>query len=304
MRRSRPGKLRLRSAADGDELTGIHGPDRDGDRWRRTVVAELDDRAVGWGTVVLDAALRDLYFSEIEVVEDHRRRGIGTAVFAELCNRTERRPFPIFTRAMASQPVRRLFAESLGYDVMVHCPAPQAEPTTAEWRTWITAQPVPAGCRVVAVDEIDRATFNAVWYGYYQWAHEPWAPTYGPDRVAAAMPDYRSTLDADTSVLIVEATEIVAMSLVGDETWDGRTMIICETARPDQPDGARLVRVAAAQSLGRLRHRGVRLVEFEGHTTDPHTPGLFASFPPHNSDPMDIIKLHRPSAMRRGSVHD
>ena len=64
--RSLPVELRLRSAVDGDQLTGMHGPDRDGDRWARTVVADLDGSAVGWGTVLLDAALRDLYFCEIE----------------------------------------------------------------------------------------------------------------------------------------------------------------------------------------------------------------------------------------------
>jgi hypothetical protein len=95
-------------------------------------------------------------------------------------------------------------------------------------------------------------------------------------------------------VLIIEDTDIAAMSLVAGETWDVRTMIICEAAPPDQPDGERLTRTSAAQSLNRLGRRGVRLVEFEGHETDPHTPGLFASLPPHNSDPMDIISLHPP----------
>jgi GNAT superfamily N-acetyltransferase len=274
-------------------MDGIHGPDRDGDRLRRTVVAELDDHIVGCGTVVLSASLRDLYFCEIDVLEDHRRRGIGSAIFEELCARTAHRPFPIATRAMASQPVRRVFAESLGYDVMVHCPEPQADPGAPAWRAWIEAQAVPVGCRIVGVHEVDQGTFNATWFDYYRWAHEPWAPTYEPDRLATAMPDFRSTLDPATSVLILDGDAIVAMSLVGGEPLWGRRMILCEASRPDQPGGALLVRAAAARSLERLGHRGIRLAEFEGHSTDPHIPGLFASFPPHRSDPMDIISLHR-----------
>jgi GNAT superfamily N-acetyltransferase len=293
MGRGSPSGLRLRSAADSDQLTGIHGPDRDGDRWRRTVVAEIDDRAVGCGTVALDAVLRDVYFCEIDVAEDHRRRGIGTAVFAELCARTAERPFPIFSRAIASQPVRRLFAASLGYDVVVHCPSPQADPTAPTWRRWIERQPPPAGCRVVGPHEVDEAAFEAVLIGYFRWAHEPWGPTYGPDRLAAALRNYRSTLDPKASVLIIQDAEIAAMSLVAGEIREGRTMVICEAARPNQPGGELLVRTAAGQSLDRLRHRGIRLVEFEGHSTDPHIPGLFASFPPHDSDPMDVISLHR-----------
>jgi hypothetical protein len=38
----------------------------------------------------------------------------------------------------------------------------------------------------------------------------------------------------------------------------------------------------------------IRLVEFEGHDSDAHIPGLIASFPPHDADPMDIVRLHRP----------
>jgi hypothetical protein len=170
---------------------------------------------------------------------------------------------------------------------------PQADPTTPAWRAWITQQPLATGHRAVGVEDVDRDRFNSVWHGYFQWVHEPWAPTYGLERIAAVMPDYRATLDADASVLIVDDTDVVAMSLVAGEMWDGRTMIICEAARPDQPDGESLVRAAAAQSLDRLGRRGVRLVEFEGHAIDPHVPGLFASFPPHDSDPMDVIELRR-----------
>jgi GNAT superfamily N-acetyltransferase len=294
MARTTPAGLRLRNATGDDGLTGMHGPDRDGDRWRRTVIAKLDGQVVGHGTVALSAGNHEFCFCEVEVDEDYRRLGIGTAIFAELSRRTPER-FTIATRVMRSHPLRRSFAESLGYGVMVHCPEPWADPIAPAWQAWIGAQSLPRRFRIVGVDDVEPSRFEKAWLDYYRWVHEAWAPVRGPDRLAAATADYRSTIDRGASALVVDRTDVVAISLVAGEVWDGRTMVICETTRSDQPDGDRLVRAAAARSLDRLGRRGVRLVEFEGHDSDAHIPGLIASFPPHDADPMDIVRLHRPN---------
>lgn len=52
-----------------------------------------------------------------------------------------------------------------------------------------------------------------------------------------------------------------------------------------------------AASLQVLGERGTHLVELEGHTTDTHSPALVAGLPPHEADPMDLLRLRRLPAL-------
>jgi hypothetical protein len=70
---------------------------------------------------------------------------------------------------------------------------------------------------------------------------------------------------------------------------------VSETVERDQADGSRLLLATAAASLDVLAHKGTRLVELEGHTTDAHSPALVSSLPTVGGDPMDILKLAPPT---------
>jgi hypothetical protein len=144
--------------------------------------------------------------------------------------------------------------------------------------------------------DLPPAAVEAAWRKLYLWVHAQFFPVR-TDGLAALWDDYRAGLDADASMLIAEGEggdAIVALSLVSPEVWDGRTFIISETARPDQPGGDDLLRAAVGAPPrvvgGRRRHPG----ELEGHSSDPHSPALVASLPEHDADPMDILRLRRP----------
>ena len=268
-------------------------PDSDEPAWRRTVVAERGGRVVGTASVLL-ARSQDAYFCDVEVSPAHRRQGIGTALYGAIGALTEP-SFPLLTRAMRSRPLRRLFAEAIGCEAVMHCPEPWADPTAPAWRRWVADHPVPGGYSAVPMSDLPPAAVEAAWRTYYIWVHAPFAPVR-TDRLAAWWNDYRAGLDADASMLITEAgggDAIAALSLVSPDAWDGRTFIVSETVRPDQRGGDDLLRAAVAASLRVLGSRGVTLVELEGHTSDPHSPALLASLPEHDADPMDILRLRR-----------
>jgi hypothetical protein len=198
---------------------------------------------------------------------------------------------------MRSRPLRRLFAEAIGCELVMHCPEPWADPTAPAWRRWVADHPVPAGHSAVPMSDLPPAAVEAAWRTYYIWVHAPFAlAPVRTDGLAAYWNDYRAGLDVDASMLITEAEggdAIAALSLVSPEAFDGRTLIVSETVRPDQPGGDDLLRAAVAASLRVLGSRGIARVELEGHTSDPHSPALLASLPEHDADPMEILRLRR-----------
>ncbi|AOS63204.1 GNAT family N-acetyltransferase [Actinoalloteichus hymeniacidonis] len=60
------------------------GPQRDGEHWRRTIVAEIDGTVVGMGALLSPRFHPRRLWVYVEVRPDQRRRGIGTAIFTAL----------------------------------------------------------------------------------------------------------------------------------------------------------------------------------------------------------------------------
>ncbi|HET9647601.1 MAG TPA: hypothetical protein VFP34_05145 [Microlunatus sp.] len=88
---------------------------------------------------------------------------------------------------------------------------------------------------------------------------------------------------------------LVAFSLVTPDGWPGRTFIVSGTVDPGHRDGDVRLIATVADSVWALDRRGIRLVELEGHSTDPHSPALVRSVPPDGGDPVEIVELTRPS---------
>jgi hypothetical protein len=237
----------------------------------------------------------DSYFCQVTVAPDHRRRRISTRLYAAVYETNDQR-FPVLTRAMESQPLRRQFANALGCTVLVHCPAPWVDPTSPAFRRWADKQPVPPAFALVVMRELPTERVEQAWATYFEWAHRPFGVVH-TDRLSARWTQLSSTIDQDASILAVDSTtaDIVAISLATPDAWDGRTMIISETVHETHRDGSRLVRSAVAASLEVLGQRDIRRVELEGHTTDAHSPDLVESLPPGGGDPMDILKLAPPT---------
>lgn len=290
------GMVRIRPVRPGDAIPGdlpSLRPDEDGPRWRRSLVAQVANQIIGTASLAR-ASVTDCYFCEINVTAPHRRRGIGTQLYKEI-HRLRAQPFPVLTRAMRSQPLRRAFADSLGCTVRTHCPEPGIDPPTDEAQRWIAQQHLPHGYSTVTMAEQPTDEVLRAWTTYYVWAHQPFGTVHA-DQVPLAWEGYSRGLDPAASMITLDqAGTIVAFSLVSPDAWDGRTMIVSETVEPDQPGGTDLLKATVAASLAVLARRNVHRVELEGHTTDPHSPALVASLPPGDSDPMDILELRPPS---------
>ncbi|WP_210414685.1 hypothetical protein [Microlunatus elymi] len=181
----------------------------------------------------------------------------------------------------------------------MHCPAPRIDPGSAAGRQWISEQHLPEGYATVAMTELPTDAVVRAWATSYGWAHRPLGGVHA-DRLPHVWTDYSRGVDPDMSMLTLDRSgEIVAFSLVSPDVWDGRTMIISETVEFDQPDGTGLQKATVAASLAvlaqnKLHPVDLHRIEFEGHSTDPHTPALFDSLPDAGADPMDIVELAPP----------
>jgi GNAT superfamily N-acetyltransferase len=286
--------VRIRRPNSGDRIPDglpTPRPDEDSPRWRRSLLAINGDHVIGTATLALAPATDSC---EINVLPAHRRRGIGTQLY-EAIYELRTHPFPVLTRAMRSQPLRRAFAEALGCKVRTHCPEPWIDPPTEPAQQWIDQQQLPDDYITVTMRERPIADVLGAWTTYYIWAHEPFG-TVHPDKVPLTWQGYSKGLDPDASMLTLDRNgTIVAFSLVSPDVWDGRTMIVSETVQHDQADGSQLLKATVARSLAVLGQRGIHRVELEGHATDPHSPDLVNSLPTSDGDPMDILELSPPA---------
>ena len=298
-----PPELLIRSLLpDDDVVDGLPTPRPDADtpQWHRTRVAIADGQVVGFASLTLAPEI-DWYFCEVTVSPDYRRRGIGTRLYAAVYELTDR-SFPVVTRAMSSQPVRRRFAEFIGCSTLVHCPEPWIDPTSTAGREWITQQQLPGGYQTVAMDELPIERVEQAWATYFEWAHRPFG-TVHTEYLPQVWAQYSAGLDPDASRLSIESSTgaIVALSLVTPDAWDGRTMIVSETVHEEQRQGDQLLGATIAASLSTLADQGIRRVELEGHSTDPHSPQIVRTLPAAGGDPMDILELAPP---HRGQTHE
>nr|WP_091411805.1 GNAT family N-acetyltransferase [Friedmanniella luteola] len=245
-----------------------------------------EGQVVGYATLVLSPAT-DSYFCDVSVSLALRRRGIGTRLFTEV-QRVADRPLPVLGRVMSSQPLRRPFAEHLGGSVLMHCPTPALDPTSAACRHWTAAQRLPEGYVTAPMVDVPAEEVRAAWSSYFTWAHQPFG-VVRPEALPTVWDDYRGGVDATLSSLCRDADgAIVALSLVSPEVWDGRTFIVAETVDRDQPLGLALLQATLAASLRALADRGFERVEIEGHSSDAHIPPLFETLPAGSHDPMDL----------------
>ena len=283
--------VQIRALQAGEEIAEgcSPPPDSEDPRWRRTLVAVVDGQAVGFATLAHNPAT-DTYMCEVSVSPDFRRRGIGSRLFTAVQQIADHR-LPIVGRVMSSQPLRRPFAEHLGGSVLLHCPMPSIDPTSAAGQQWIAAQRLPDGYQTTRMTDVPVEQVQAAWSTYYSWAHQPLGPTRA-DALPTVWEDYRSGIDDTLSYLCRDADgQIVAFSFVSPAHLGRPTFIVAETANRDQPLGVSVLQATLAASLRAFADQGIQRVEIEGHSTDSHIPQLFETLPAGPSDPLDIYLL-------------
>jgi hypothetical protein len=255
--------------------------------------AWLTGSRMGTATARAVALFEHEQFCHVEVAQQHRRAGIGTALFTALDEQVPRTE-ALITRVLHSQADAVGFVESIGSDLVEHCPAPRAVPVSPAWRAWAAAHPSPPGTTVKASNAVSAAQVDAAFVDWYVWAHEMIGPLRPRDVVARAAAGTADELDHRVSRLVLRDGRIAAFSLVFHDASDGLQRIIAETPQVDEPDGTALVAAALAATFEACARRGDGLVELEGRTIDPHLPAVLATFPPHDSAPMSVVRLHRP----------
>ena len=137
-----------------------HGPPSE-TPFRRTFVAEVDDRTVAAATVSRGSGVYAWF--DVAVAPDVRRRGIGTALFAEL--RAAAAPTPLLARVHYDQPGAIPFARRHGLRLVNRSWDARFDPAAIAPRVRVPAEPD----EPPTPDE--AAAFFARWYeDVHRWA--------------------------------------------------------------------------------------------------------------------------------------
>ena len=208
----------------------IHGPEQDAPGARsRTLIAEAQGRVVGVGTAWEYWLHPTRWRVAIHVRSRHRRRGIGSALFAALvvsASRVERRPWQVAARADDEPGLR--FLGSLGFAPLMRTHlgpvnpasiAPRLRREAAAAATRVEA----AGYRMAplagASDPDQMRRLAALHLDIYRRGHQ-WSPL-GPVSPAAA------------SRLFLDAADVIPSAL--DVAWAGQTPAAVASLRRSPP---------------------------------------------------------------------
>lgn len=231
------------------------------DRWRdahtRSAVLELDGRPVAAGIMWTSRVHGDRYWVAIAVDPPSRRRGYGTTLFAHLST-LRAAPLPFMTRGYVDEDALR-FADALGARTIQVVPPADISPSA---RTALRAHPAVRSVRGLPWDRV--LTANAA---IYEWTHASWSPV-ASHFATALSEDLEEELDVEASSAAVVDGDIVALALVYRDS--SPPILTAETTSRSTADGERLVEASVRRSLDVLADRGVDLVTFDGHVSDPH----------------------------------
>jgi hypothetical protein len=131
----------------------------------------------------------------------------------------------------------------------------------------------PAGpLTVIPLVDVDIDPLLDAWTSMYVWTHDGIGMLAAPDEDVRRMLETHQLPGASTesSQVAIRDGRIVGIAVVNPEAWDGRTFLLTETTRADEPAGHAVVAALVSRALPALAEAGFALVEFEGHDNDPH----------------------------------
>lgn len=263
----------------------LHGEPRDGERWRRTWVAEEGGAVVGAVTVGRNWVHPDRYTCALEVAPARRRRGIGR-LLVEHARSVRPEPRPLSAKVRERDPAARALAAAVGAQPYQRAPCPQLDPSSADIRLWCTRY----AADVTSLEALDPSGSATAFVEVYRWIHEGWAPV-GPEHALAAMSDL-VTADADRALSrgLWRDGRLVAVAFAFPEE-PGRVECVLETVRRDEAEGVAAVAAVLAGVLTAAHAAGLREVELDGHDTDPHLAPVVATLPPHKDNPLLVVEV-------------
>lgn len=274
------------------QLHPLHGPDRDGDRWRRTVLAVTEQgEVVGAGTAARNRVHPDTLSTIIEVSAGHRRRGVGSRLLAGLRSVA---PDGATFRGKVHESDRPGygFAMAVGAQVVVRSPGLIFSPPYHKLRAWIARQPTPDGARVDSLARCSDEELLENWLTLYVRVHEDWSPAAARPTLRGVFTELVGNIRADSSAGSWSRRDgqLLAVAFAQAESPSTVT-VVAETLRAGQPGG--LVQLAAvlARCFEQLIAVGVSEITLDGHNVDEHLAPLTATMPATHRNPLLLVAL-------------
>lgn len=272
-------------AAQGHHL---HGPAREGERWRRTLLACEGDRVVGAGTVARNPVHAGRYPSAIEVAADRRRRGIATALLTAL-RELRPEPLPLAGKIRESDATGWPFGQARGARAYQRCRCPRLDLRSAALTTWRHGA-LAADAELTAMSRLSRDQAAALFEEQYRWVHERWSPVSSPTWLRGVSAESVAEADLGASSLAWRHGRVAASVFAFGEP-DGTVGLVAETQRRAEPGGIELLGATLARSLTVLVELGFADVELDGHDDDPHLAPLLAELPIASTSPLLLVEL-------------
>jgi GNAT superfamily N-acetyltransferase len=248
----------------------MHGESRDGERWRRTLVATDGDRTIGAVTAIRSRLHPGHYMLAVEVARDRRREGIGTAL-VDAIRPLRPEPYAFMAKLRPEDPAASALQARLGGWPFQTCPCPVVEPSTV--RSWCAAQPDPVGVTFAPLARLSEPERVDAWVEFYLWVHESWLPA-NPGVLREITPEIIADVDAARSVVAFREGRPAAVAWLFPEP-NGPDTFVAETVHRDEPDGVPLLAATIAHCLSGASAP----VEFDGHNSDPHLAPVVATLP-------------------------
>lgn len=262
----------------------LHGAPREGERWRRTWVAEAGDALVGAVTLGRNYVHPGRYSCAVEVAPARRRQGLGRRLVEFARNqRPERRP--LAGKVRERDEAGGALIAALGGRRYQRSPCPVVRPGDAAVRDWCAAH---AGA-VRRLTGTDPAELVRAFADLYRWQHADWSPVGSETALAAISTATVGELDHDLSTGVWRDGRLSAVAFA----FRGATSLDCvaETTRRDEPHGVAVLAAAVAATLAAAAADGIGSVEFDGHDDDPHLAPLLATLPVSSSNPLLLVEL-------------
>ena len=266
----------------------LHGSARDGQRWRRTLVAEIDNRLVGAVTVARNRVHPGRYNLAVEVAAGQRGRGVGGTLI-EHARRLVPEPLPLAAKLRPSDASGLALLRRFGGRVYQRCPGLCPDPTSAAVAAWVAGVVPDRDAMVRPLGEVPRADWVELWVSQYLWVHQGWSPAAeGPLRELAQ--EITAEVNPEQTSVAVRDARVVAVAWVFDGP-EGTAEVVAETIERRAPRGVADVAACLARSLSGLAEGGVSKAEIDGHVCDPHLAPVLDGFPNVPREPLDLVEI-------------
>jgi GNAT superfamily N-acetyltransferase len=277
--------------ADSDPLWAmqghrLHGSARDGQRWRRTLVACDQGRVIGAGTLVRNSVHGGSYPCAVEVAADRRRKGVATALIRALRD-LRPQPLPLSGKVRERDRAAWPFGQAMGCQVYQRCPCPRLDPAAAA--AWCL-QNLAGTARLTSMSELPAAQAAQLFQEQYRWVHERWSPVTSTEWLSKVAAATVAEANLAASSCCWQADGVTAAVFAFIEP-DGSASLVAETQHREEVAGTALLSAAVARSLTVLAEQGCRTVEFDGHDDDPHLAPIVAQLPVTTTNPLLLVRL-------------